>query len=149
MELNDLYSSRILELASGLQAGGRLAKPDASARKVSRICGSRVEVDLSLGADGVVTEYAQEVEACALGQTSAAIVAAHIVGSSADELRALRERMFAMLKADGAPPDGRWDDLKYLEPVRDFAPRHASTMLVFDAVVDCLDQIEGKRSADA
>lgn len=149
MELTELYSRRILELAAQLTNGERLSAPDASARKVSRVCGSSVEVDLTLNDQSVVTEYAHEVEACALGQTSASVVSTHIVGASAAELRELRDRMHAMLKQKGPPPSGRWEDLKYLEPVQDFAPRHASTMLVFEAVVDCLDQIEAKRMAHA
>ena len=142
MELTDLYSDRILQIAANQPIPGRLARPGASARRVSRICGSSIEVDVALE-DGVITGYGHEISACALGQTSAAIVATNIVGTHADEMRLLRTRMYAMLKADGAPPDGRWDELKYLEPVRDYRPRHTSTLLVFDAVVDALDAIEG------
>ena len=47
-----------------------------------------------------------------------------------------------MLRADGPPPNGKWDDLKYLEPVRAFPARHASTLLVFDAVVEALERAE-------
>lgn len=149
MELTELYSQKILEWAGRLSGGDRLDAPDASARKVSRICGSSVEVDLNVDSAGVVTDFAQDVEACALGQTSASIMAAHVVGSSTDELRALRDQMLAMLKSDGSPPSGKWADLKYLEPVREFAPRHASTMLVFEAIVDCLDQIETQQTIHA
>ncbi|VAW18337.1 Putative iron-sulfur cluster assembly scaffold protein for SUF system, SufE2 [hydrothermal vent metagenome] len=141
MSISEIYSQNIIEIASRLPLARRLANPDASARKVSRICGSVVEVDLKLK-DGAVIEYGQDINACALGQTSASIMAEHIIGSSAAELRALRDQVFSMLKQNGAPPNGKWGEIKYLEPVRDFAPRHASTMLVFDAVVDCLDQIE-------
>lgn len=147
MELSDLYSERILEIAGNLPVMERLSAPDASARRVSRVCGSTIEVDLKMR-DGVVTDYAQDVNACALGQTAASVMAAHIVGATADELRLVRTQMYAMLKDDGAPPTGeRWADLKYLEPVRDYRPRHTSTLLVFDAVVDCLDQIEMKARA--
>lgn len=147
MELSDLYSERILEIAGNLPVMERLSAPDASARRVSRVCGSTIEVDLKMR-DGVVTDYAQDVNACALGQTAASVMAAHIVGATADELRLARTQMYAMLKDDGAPPTGeRWADLKYLEPVRDYRPRHTSTLLVFDAVVDCLDQIEMKARA--
>ena len=62
-----------------------------------------------------------------------------------DEFRAVRDTMIAMLKADGAPPTGKWSDLGYLEPVRDYRSRHTSTLLVFDAVVDALDQAEAQR----
>ena len=149
MELTDLYSRKILELAGRLTTGDRLAAPDARARKISRICGSSIEVDLKLDEAGIVIGYAQQVEACALGQTSASVVAAQIIGATSAELRQLRDQMFAMLKQDGPPPSGRWSDLKYLEPVRDFAPRHTSTMLVFDAIVACLDQIEAQKELHA
>lgn len=141
MKLTDLYSEKILEIAGNPPAMPRLANPQASARRVSRVCGSAIEVDLSLE-DGAVSEFGYEIKACALGQTAAAIVARHIVGATPDELRTLRTQMVAMLKADGPPPaGGRWADLRYLEPVRDYKPRHTSTLLAFDAVVDCLDQI--------
>ena len=142
MELSDLYSEKILEIAANQPIPGRLPEPGATARRVSRICGSSIEVDIAL-ADGVITGYGHAISACALGQTSAAIVASNVVGTPADEMRLVRTQMYAMLKADGAPPAGRWDDLKYLQPVKDYRPRHTSTLLVFDAVVDALDQLEG------
>ena len=142
MELSDLYSQKILEIAANQPVPGRLAHPDASARRVSRVCGSSIEVDVAISDAGNICAYGHKISACALGQTSAAIVATHIVGTPVTEFRALREQMTAMLKADGAPPTGKWADLAYLEPVRDYPPRHTSTLLVFDAVVDALDKIE-------
>ena len=141
MELSDLYSNKIIEIAGSLPITEPISDPDARARKVSRICGSVVEVALKMH-DGVVGAYAHEVSACALGQTTASIVAQHIVGSTPEELRDVRAQMYAMLKEDGAPPTGKWADLKYLEPVRTYTARHTSTLLVFDAVVECLDEIE-------
>ncbi len=143
MSISEIYSQNIVEIAARLPLAQRLDNPDASARKVSRVCGSVVEVDLKLK-DAVVVEYGQDVNACALGQTSASIMASNIIGSSATELRALRDQVFLMLKQNGPAPGGKWSEIKFLEPVRDFAPRHASTMLVFEAVVDCLDQIDGQ-----
>lgn len=149
MELTDLYSEKILAIAGRLSDMAPLEHADARAKKVSRVCGSTISVELAVS-DGVVSAYSHEVNACALGQTSASIVAEHIVGAGTDELRRVRDEMVAMLKNNGAPPSGaRWDDLKYLEPVRNYAPRHTSTLLVFEAVVDCLDQIEPKGQTDA
>lgn len=146
VELSDLYSEKILEIAGNQPIPGRLADPHASARRVSRVCGSIIEVDLRVEG-GVITAYGHEVQACALGQTAAAIVATHIVGSPAEEFRRVRDEMLAMLKADGAPPAGeRWGDLKYLEAVRDYRPRHTSTLLVFDAVCDALDRLQAASS---
>ena len=148
MELSDLYSQRILEIAANQPIPGRLVSPDATARKVSRVCGSSIEVDLTV-ADGTITGYGHKISACALGQTSAAIVATNIVGTPIAEFRSLRDAMAAMLKANGPPPSGRWSDLGYLEPVRDYAPRHTSTLLVFDAVIEALDTLEPARREPA
>jgi len=146
MELSDLYSEKILQIAGNPPKAPRLAQADASARKVSRVCGSSIEVDVVVS-DGIITGYGHDVSACALGQTSAAIVARQIVGTPVSEFRAVREEMARMLKEDGAPPAGRWEDLRFLEPVREYKPRHTSTMLVFDAVVEALDKIEANRIA--
>jgi NifU-like protein involved in Fe-S cluster formation len=142
VELSDLYSEKILEIAGNQPIPGRLADAHASARRVSRVCGSIIEVDVKVEG-GVITGYGHDVQACALGQTSAAIVATNVVGTTATEFRRVRNEMNAMLKADGPPPTGhRWSDLRYLEPVRDYRPRHTSTLLVFDAVCDALDKLD-------
>ena len=93
-----------------------------------------------------MVDFAHQVKACALGQASSSVMAQHIVGSTAAELRAVREAMLTMLTKHGPPPQGRFEDLKYLEPVRDYKARHASTMLTFDAVIDAIDQVENKRA---
>jgi NifU-like protein involved in Fe-S cluster formation len=148
MDLSDLYSEKILDLAANALQPPRLAQPDASARKVSRVCGSVIEVDIAVR-DGLITAYGHEISACALGQTSAAVVAREIVGTPLDEVRELRTQMHAMLKENGAPPSGKWSDLKYLEPVRDYRPRHMSTLLVFDALVEALDKVDLAESVTA
>jgi NifU-like protein involved in Fe-S cluster formation len=116
--INEVYNRRIIELAASIPRIGRLAAPDATAKAVSRLCGSTVTVDLKMDGDRV-TDFAHEVKACALGQASSSIMAHHVVGSNADELRALRETVRKMLKENGAPPrDGKWADIAVLEPVR-------------------------------
>ena len=142
--IDEVYNAKILGFAGNIARIGRLGHPDATAKAHSKLCGSTVIVDLEMRG-GVVTDFAHEVKACALGQASSSIMASHVVGASAEELRALRETMLKMLKENGAPPQGRFEDLKYLEPVRDYKARHASTMLTFDAVVDAIGQIERKR----
>ncbi len=142
--LNDIYNKRIIELAGNIPRLGRLPSPDASATAHSKLCGSTVKIDLAMDGD-VVTDFAHDVKACALGQASSSIMAAHVVGSTAEELRTLRETVRKMLKENGAPPtDTKWADIAALEPVRDYKARHASTLLTFDAVVDAIGQIEAK-----
>ncbi|HWK95461.1 MAG TPA: iron-sulfur cluster assembly scaffold protein [Pseudolabrys sp.] len=147
--LNDVYNEKILDLAGNIPRLGRLAQPDATATAHSKLCGSTVTIDLKMD-DGAVTDFAHDVKACALGQASSSIMARHIVGSTPDELRSLRETVRKMLKENGAPPkDAKWAEIAYLEPVRDYKARHASTLLTFDAVVKAVDEIEAKRKQAA
>jgi NifU-like protein involved in Fe-S cluster formation len=142
--LNDVYNSRILELAGNIPRIGRLETPDGTATAHSKLCGSTVTVDLKMTGD-TVTDFAHDVKACALGQASSSIMARHVIGAKADELKDLRETVRRMLKEQGAPPSGKWADIAVLEPVRDYKARHASTLLTFDAVAAAIDQIEAKR----
>ena len=136
--LNDLYSDRILAAAAAIPPARRLAAPDASARKVSRVCGSEVGVDLVI-TDGRVADFGMEAKACALGQASASILARNIVGAAPAELFRVRDEMRAMLKTGGGAPSGeRWRELEALSAIRDFPQRHASTLLIFEAVCDAL-----------
>ena len=143
--MDDIYNSRILEFAGNIPRSGRLEPADAEASAHSKLCGSKVKVTIRM-ADGHITDFAHDVKACALGQASSSILARNIVGASADEVRAAREAMLAMLKADGEGPDGRFSDMRILRPVKDYKARHASTMLTFDAVVDAIGQVEAARS---
>jgi NifU-like protein involved in Fe-S cluster formation len=144
--IDDIYNRRILELAADIPRLGRLPAPDASSTQHSKLCGSTVTVDLAYDGE-TVTDFAHEVRACALGQASSSVMARTVVGRSAQELREVRDAVRRMLKENGPAPGGVWEDLKVLEPVRDYKARHASTLLTFDAVVDALDQIEAKRAA--
>ncbi len=141
--LNEVYNDRILELAGNIPRLGRLSDADASATAHSKLCGSTVTVDLKMKGP-VVTDFAHDVKACALGQASSSIMARHVIGAKSDELRELRDTMRKMLKEKGPPPSGKWADFAVLEPVRDYKARHASTLLTFDAVVSAIDQIEAR-----
>jgi NifU-like protein involved in Fe-S cluster formation len=144
---DDIYSQQLLELAAAMPRTERLPEPQATAMAHSKLCGSRVAIDLVMDGD-VVADYGQTVRACLLGQTAASIMGREIVGSTAAELREVGAAMRQMLKEGGRPPAGKWGDLALLEPVRDYKARHASTLLVFDAVEDAIAQIEAER-ADA
>lgn len=146
--LNDVYNTRILELAGNIPRIGRLAAPDATATAHSKLCGSTVTVDIKMRG-GVVTDFAHEVKACALGQASSSIMARNVIGAGTEELREVRETVRRMLKENGAAPAGKWEDVKVLEPVRDYKARHASTLLTFDAVISAISQIEAEGSAEA
>ncbi|MCA3572387.1 MAG: iron-sulfur cluster assembly scaffold protein [Aestuariivirga sp.] len=146
--INDIYNRKILGFAADIPRLQRLAEPDATAVAHSRLCGSKVTVDLRMK-DGAVSDFGHEVKACALGQASSSIMARHVVGSTSEELRSVRDQMYRMLKEEGPAPTGKWADLEALLPVRDFKARHASTLLTFDAVVDAVNQIEARQKEAA
>jgi NifU-like protein involved in Fe-S cluster formation len=146
--MDDIYNSKILEFAGNITRSGSLPDADATSEKHSKLCGSKVRVYLKLD-EGRVSDFAHEVRACALGQASSAIMALHVVGATSEEVRQARSDMIAMLKEGGDGPVGRFEDMRYLKPVKDYKARHPSTMLTFDAVVDALDQIEAGAPAKA
>ena len=135
--IDDLYSAKVLALAANLPRLGRLAEAEGSSEKVSKLCGSRVLVDVRLDGNRVA-DFAQEVKACALGQASASVLGSHVIGASVQELETTRDQFRAMLKADGPAPSGRFSDLSMLAPVKDYPARHASTLLAFEAVCEAV-----------
>jgi NifU-like protein involved in Fe-S cluster formation len=147
-QLSEIYNQRILELSANIAKAERLSDADATATAHSKLCGSTVTVDLKVD-DDRVTAFGQTVKACLLGQAAASVMGRNIVGSSAQELREVGASMRRMLKAGGPPPTGRWADLAVLEPVKDYKARHASTLLVFDAVEQALVKAEAKHGVAA
>jgi NifU-like protein involved in Fe-S cluster formation len=147
-QLSEIYNQRILELSANIPSAERLADADATATAHSKLCGSTVTVDLKLRDDKVVA-FGQTVKACLLGQAAASVMGRNVVGSSAEELREVGHAMRQMLKAGGPAPTGRWADLAVLQPVKDYKARHASTLLVFDAVEMALTKAERGASAEA
>lgn len=147
-DLDDIYNQRIFELAAAIPHAAHIDHPDATARAHSKLCGSTVEVELKMDGDRIA-DFGQTVKACLLGQASAAIVGREIVGTPADEFRAVAATMRRMLKEGGPRPDGRWADLGLLQPVKDYPHRHASTLLIFDAVERALDQVQAAEPARA
>ena len=146
--LSEIYNTKILELAADIPGARRLEDADATATAHSKLCGSTITVDLKMR-NAEVTDFGQTVKACLLGQAAASVVGRNIVGTSADEFRRIATEMRRMLKEDGPPPSGRWADLAVLQPVKDYRARHASTLLVFDAVERAMDEIAQKAAPAA
>ena len=145
--IDELYSAKILKAAANMPRAGRLARPDGTAQKVSKLCGSRVVVDVKMAGDRIA-DYGQEVKACALGQAAAAIMGEHAIGASVDEIETALGALRAMLKEGAPAPEGRFADLAMLAPVKDYPPRHTSTMLAFEATAEaCRRAIERRAKA--
>lgn len=145
--MDEIYNAKILEFAGNLPLTGVLPDAEGSAERQSKLCGSRIRVHLKLDGD-TVSAFSHEVKACALGQASASILARNVIGATVDEISTARDAMIAMLKADGEGPEGRFADMRFLKPVRDYKARHASTMLTFEATLAAIAEAQDKgRSA--
>ena len=140
-DLIKLYSGRILALAADMPRAERLADPHATVKKRSPLCGSTITVDVILQ-NGKISEYGQDVKACALGQAAASVVGAHVVGLSRAEIETARDALIDMLKNDGPAPAAPFEDLEVLRPARDYKNRHASIMLALEATLEAIDQAE-------
>ena len=145
-DLMKLYSQRILALAAGIPHVGRLESPQGSAMKRSPLCGSTVTVDVTMdgsGENGRIAGFAQDVKACALGQSSASVLGAHVIGRTRAEIEAARDQLKTMIKEDGPAPEAPFDDLEVLRPARDYKNRHASILLAWEATLAAMDEAVG------
>lgn len=145
-DLINLYSRRILALASDVPHAERLSAPDATAMKRSPLCGSTVTVDVCLR-DGAISEFGQDVKACALGQASASVLGANAIGATQAEIQSARDSLYAMLKHGAAPPEGKFAALEVLSPAKDYKNRHASILLAYDALLDAIGSVGNRACA--
>ncbi len=129
-----LYNTRILRLAAETANAARLDAPQASATKVSPVCGSKVTADIDLDAAGHVVRHGQEVRACALGQAAATLVGNDIIGKDAAQLDLARAGLADWLAGRSeTPPD--WPGFDVFAPARPHRARHPSILLAFDAAI--------------
>ena len=139
-DLIKLYSDRILALAADMPAAQLLADPDVTVKKRSPLCGSAVTVTLKVK-QGRVTEYGQDVKACALGQAAASVVGRSIIGCDRAQIEKARDALQAMLTSNGPTPDAPFDGLEVLLPAKDYKNRHASILLALEAATEAMEKI--------
>lgn len=129
----ELYNTNILRWTTRIPHTERLVVADATVTRTSRICGSRISADACVTA-GVISEYGQDVKACALGQATAAIVGQHVIGLTEAELEDIVRRFRHMVKTGEAEFPVKWADLAQLAPVWEHPGRHGSVMLPFEVL---------------
>ncbi|MEN9017614.1 MAG: iron-sulfur cluster assembly scaffold protein [Hellea sp.] len=137
--LDNLYNTDILKLSANLK-NERLENPDCFARRVSKLCGSWLEIDLKVD-NGRVKSIALRVQACALGQSSAAILYKNIVNAEVKEVVSARNSLILMLNGSDVSFPSRFSELELLRGVSDYPARHTSTLLAFNAAVEALKSI--------
>jgi NifU-like protein involved in Fe-S cluster formation len=132
---SSLYSRDILRLAASIPHHARLADPQATAEKRAPLCGSRVVVDVTTDGEGRVIALGQEVRACAFGQASAALMAAHAIGRTQTELVEACDSLAAYLSGNRDDPGG-WPGLAVFADARRLTARHGAILLPFEAAAE-------------
>lgn len=142
-DLVKLYSKQILALAADIPHVGKLDAPQAEVKKRAPLCGSTVTVEVVMK-DGRVAEFGQTVRACALGQASASLLGAHVIGLDAPTLATARAALAALLKSNGPTPPAPFEGLEVLRPAREYKNRHPSILLAWDALSEAMEAIEAQ-----
>jgi nitrogen fixation NifU-like protein len=132
-----LYRRELLRLAADAQGAGRLAHADAVGTAHNPACGDRVTVELTL-ADGRITDFAHQTQACVLTQASAALLVDAAAGQDAAGLARLAEGLKAML-AGGPPPAPAY---AVFDGVATHAGRHVCVLLPVEAALKALEAAE-------
>lgn len=145
--MKELYTNEIMSFAAHIPHIGVLADAQGQGMAHSKLCGSRIKVTLNME-KGVVSEFAQNVKACLVGQASASMVGQNIIGCTRLELADTREDVRIMLEEGGKPPVGKWDAFALLEPVRNYKSRYSTVLIAFDAALEAIDMAQAKKEAE-
>lgn len=129
-----LYTVEILRLAASIPHLATLERGDGQSELRSPTCGSKVSVQIKLDPEGRVAALGQQVEACAFGQASAALMGASALGRQADEIEQAMEAFTAWLDGSRGDP-GDWPGLQSLAPARTRRARHGAMLLPFQALL--------------
>lgn len=138
-----LYTVEILRLAASIPHLGKLDKPHGRAEVRSPTCGSTAAVEVRLDEHGRVVEMGQQVEACAFGQASAALMGEHALGREAPEVEAALTTFTAWLDGSGEHP-GDWPGLAALAPARTRRGRHGAMLLPFRGLLAAIRDAEAR-----
>ena len=136
-----LYTVEILRLAASIPHLGKLDDPHGRAEVRSPTCGSTASVEVRLDEHGRVAELAQQVEACAFGQASAALMGQHAIGREATEVEAALSAFTAWLEGSRDDP-GDWPGLEALSPARSRRARHGAMLLPFRGLLAAVRDAE-------
>jgi NifU-like protein involved in Fe-S cluster formation len=138
-----LYTPQILGLAAGLAdypLNGDFAHR-AAAR--SRTCGSVIELGLDNDPSGAISRVGMKLAACAMGQASAAIMAAGLIGRTAPEITAAHDALKRWLAGEGTLPD--WPQIGLLAPALAHKGRHGAIILPWTAALEALCSAQARR----
>ena len=132
-----LYTTEILRLAASLDEPQELEREDGRAELVSRTCGSRISLTVQLDGQRRVQRLSMQVQACAFGQASAALLARHSRGRSHDDVSEAMLALSHWLAEEHPQPE--WPGIAALAPARTRRARHGAILLPFRALLAAME----------
>ncbi|MFN3988774.1 MAG: iron-sulfur cluster assembly scaffold protein [Erythrobacter sp.] len=138
-----LYTPAILALAAELADYPLTGQFSHRASARSRMCGSVIDIALDCDASGAISRVGLQLAACAMGQASAAIMAAGIKGRTAPEIAAVHNALQAWLAGEGTLPE--WPQIDLLVPALPHKGRHGALLLPWTAALEALSSAEARR----
>ena len=139
--LDNIYTTEIFKLSAHISHIGSLTDFDAYSKKHTQLCGSYIEIYIKVKEDKIL-HYAQNLKACIIGQATAALLAKSVEGAHFYEIRQLSNQIHSMLENGTTLTNSKFEHFNCLCPVKDLKSRHQVIFMVFDALLDCLDQIK-------
>ena len=131
-----LYTRDILRLAVSIPHQQRLEHPDGSAEQRSRTCGSVVTADVVITDDETLELLGLTINACALGQASAAILGAEAIGRTVCDIVRARSDF-----------PGDWQNMDKLAVAKDHRGRHGAILLPYDALIAAFADTAKRKAA--
>ena len=141
-----LYTSDILRLAVSIPHQQRLEHPDGSAEQRSRTCGSVVTADVVITDDETLELLGLTINACALGQASAAILGAEAIGRTVGDIVRARSGLADFFEGKADFP-GDWQNMDKLAVAKDHRGRHGAILLPYDALIAAFADAAKRKAA--
>jgi nitrogen fixation NifU-like protein len=133
----ELYQEVLLDHNRAPRNFGRLAGANRTAAGDNPLCGDRVVIDLEV-AEGTVREVRFEGSGCAISTASASLMTEAVKGLAPAQVRALHERMIALVTGAEAPRDDM-GKLVAFAGVSDYPMRVKCATLPWHTLIAALD----------
>ena len=137
MDADSLYQERILALARLARSKPRLDAPDHTGEARNPVCGDRIIVDFTTGADGVIADMGTRIDGCALCEASAGLMVERIEGRLPSDTLGLHEAIARWLVDEQTEMVVEGQDA--FTPVKGFPSRHRCITLPFEALAKAVE----------
>jgi nitrogen fixation NifU-like protein len=139
-ELDELYRELILDHYRHPRNKGKLPHSTATAEGFNPLCGDEIELQLEVGADGVIKDVAFAGRGCSISQASGSMMTSAVKGRSKEQALALIRAFTHMMTDPDQAPEEDLGDLEAFQGVAKFPVRVKCATLAWRVLEDGLEQ---------